>query len=124
IAVIGTVVTTQTISHAVSGIGRSTLTAGTKRDAIARVHALGASYSPAAVNRPAVAKTRSDIVARAVATASHDAVLFAAAVVVVGTLLSLLIPKLPLEPHVTPAEELTALVPIDPEDALRQVAVS
>jgi EmrB/QacA subfamily drug resistance transporter len=124
IAVIGTVVTTQTISHSVSGIGRSMLTAGTKRDAIARVHALGASYSPAAVNRPAVAKTLSDIVARAVASASHDAVLFAAAVVVVGTLLSLLIPKLPLEPHVTPAEELAALVPIDPEDALRQAAVS
>ena len=124
IAEIGTVVTAQTISRAASRIGGSTLAAGTKREAIARVHALGASYSPAAANPPAVARTLINVVARAVAAASQDAILFAAAVVGLGTLLSFLIPKLPLEPQVPPVEELTALVPIDPELALREAAVT
>jgi len=63
-------------------------------------------------------------VAHAVAAASQDAVLFAAVVVGLGTLMSLLIPKLPLEPQVPPAEELATLVPIDPELALREAAVT
>jgi EmrB/QacA subfamily drug resistance transporter len=124
IAVIGTVVTTETISRAASRIGRSTLTAGTKRGAISRVHALGASYSPAAANPPAVAKLLVGVVARAVAAASQDALLFAAAVVGIGTVLSFLIPKLPVEPQIPPVEELTALVPIDPELALREATVT
>jgi EmrB/QacA subfamily drug resistance transporter len=124
IAVIGTVVTAQTISRAASRIRGTTLPAGTKREAIARVHALGASYSPGAANRPAVARTLGDVVAHAVAAASQDAVLFAAVVVGLGTLLSLLIPKLPAEPQVPPAEELATFVPIDPELALREAAVT
>jgi MFS family permease len=104
IAVIGTVVTTQTISHAASQISSSTLAAGTKHDAIARVHALGANYSPSPANSPNVARTLSDAVARSVAIASHDAVLFAATVVILGTVVSLLIPKLASEPDMTPAE--------------------
>jgi EmrB/QacA subfamily drug resistance transporter len=123
IAVIGTVVTTQTITRAVSGIGASRLVTSTKHDAIARVHALGASYSPGTVNPPAAARALADIVARAVAVATHDAILFAAAVVGIGTLLSWLIPRLPPEPQVPPAEELTTLVPIDPELALREATL-
>jgi EmrB/QacA subfamily drug resistance transporter len=118
IAVIGTVVTVQTTNGAVSQIGRSTLDAGVRRDAIARVHALGANYSPAVGDSSRVAKTLSAVVARAVANASHDAVLFAAAVVAVGTLLSLLIPTVPLEPGVVTAEELAPVVAIDPEVAI------
>ncbi|MFI5042234.1 MAG: MFS transporter, partial [Acidimicrobiales bacterium] len=66
IAVIGTVVTAQTINHAVRQIGGSTLTAAIKRDAIARVHALGANYSPSGANPPAVARVLNADVARAV----------------------------------------------------------
>jgi len=124
IAVIGTVVTAQTISRATSRIRGTALPPSTKQAAIARVHALGASYSPGAANRPAVARTLVDVVAHAVAAASQDAVLFAAVVVGLGTLMSLLIPKLPLEPQVPPAEELATLVPIDPELALREAAVT
>ena len=124
IAVIGTVVTAQTISRAASRIRGTALPPSTKQAAIARVHALGASYSPGAANRPAVARTLVDVVAHAVAAASQDAVLFAAVVVGLGTLMSLLIPKVPLEPQVPPAEELATLVPIDPELALREAAVT
>ncbi len=96
IAVIGTVVTTQTVSHAVRAIGRSTLTPAVRTAAVARVHAMGASYAPAASSNPATARVLSAVVAGAVATASHDAVLFAAGVVTAGTLLSLLIPTVAL----------------------------
>jgi len=111
IAVLGTVVTTQTINHAASRIAGTSLTPAVKRAAIARVHALGANFAPSPSNPPAVAKALSDAVAHAVATASRDAILFAAAVVTIGTLLSLLIPKVALadHPHAidVPASDLT-----------------
>jgi len=61
------------------------------------VHALGANYAPSSGTPAAVASTLSGAVAKAVATASRDAVLFAAAVVIVGAVLSLLIPKVGFE---------------------------
>jgi len=97
IAVLGTIVTTQTVNHAVRGISRLPLSAATTREAIARVHALGANYAPSSGTPPALASTLSGAVAKAVATASRDAVLFAAAVVIVGAALSLLIPKVGFE---------------------------
>jgi hypothetical protein len=124
IAVLGTVVTTQTINHAVSRIGRTTLSAATKRAAVARVHALGANYSPTAASPPAVAKALTDAVAHAVATASRDAILIAGAVVIVGTLLSLLIPTVPLEARAASTDEQTVLTAVEPEAVIGAAAGS
>jgi MFS family permease len=115
IAVIGTVVTVQTTNGAVRQIGRSTLDGSIKREAIARVHALGANYSPSVGSSSRVAKMLSTVVARAVANASHDAVLFAAAVVAIGTLLSSLIPTVAPESHVAAVDEPVSAAAIDPE---------
>jgi EmrB/QacA subfamily drug resistance transporter len=124
IAVLGTVITTQTINHAVGRIGRTSLSAATKHDAVARVHALGANYSPTAASPPAVAKALTDAVAHAVATASRDAILIAGAVVIIGTLLSLLIPTVPIEARATSSDEQAAFVPVDPEAMLGAAAGS
>ena len=121
IAVIGTVVTVETINHATRSIRASALAAAVKRAAIARVHAMGANYSPAASGSPAATKELTGIVAKAVATASHDSLLFAAGMLVIGTGLSLLIPNRPLRAPST-AEELATLVPIDAEAALEGLA--
>jgi EmrB/QacA subfamily drug resistance transporter len=121
IAVIGTVVTVETINHATSAITRASLAPGVKQAAIDRVHSMGANYTPAASNPATTTDQLSRIVARAVATAGHDALLFAAGMLVIGTGLSLLIPNHPL-PVPTTAEELATLVPIDAEAAVNEPA--
>jgi EmrB/QacA subfamily drug resistance transporter len=122
IAVIGTVVTTETIKHASGAIRVSTkLSDGVKQAAIDRVHSMGASYSPAPGGSPAASRTLNSIVAHSVASASHDAILFAAATLLVGTALSLLIPTRAVRVPTT-TEELGALAPIDPEAAIEELA--
>ena len=53
VAVIGTVLTVQTVSHAVQRIKASALPAALKAQAMAGVHALGSGYAPP--NRPVAA---------------------------------------------------------------------
>jgi EmrB/QacA subfamily drug resistance transporter len=123
IAVIGTVVTTETINHASSAIRSSTLAAGVQQAAVARVHVMGASYTPAPGAPRAATHELTAIVARAVASASHDAILFAAATLVIGTGLSMFIPTRPARaPAATTEHELAALAPIDAEAAIEGLA--
>ncbi len=121
IAVIGTVVTVQTIRHATGSIRASSLGASVARAATARVHAMGANFSPAPSASAATTKALTAIVARSVSTASRDALLFAAGMLVIGTGLSLLIPNRPLRVPST-AEELATLAPIDAEAAVGEPA--
>ncbi len=130
IAVIGTVVTTQTIDHAVTAMGSTaSLRPSVRATAMGQVHALGANYvPPASLPNHAVA-TLTRILADSVSTATHDALLFAAAVVFIGGCLSWLIPSSAgraIPESVEPgdqalevmAEELSAFVPLDPEAEL------
>ena len=97
--------------------------------ATTQVRALGANYQPPASvpHHAAISLTR--ILSDSVSSATHDALLFAAAVVFVGGCLSWLIPSsagrhLPesAEPDDQAleemAEELSAFVPLDPEGEL------
>jgi hypothetical protein len=126
IAVIGTVVTTQTINHAVSAIASTpTLRPTVRASATAQVRALGANYEPPVGLAHHTATTLSHILADSVSTATHDALLFAAAVVFIGGCLSWLIPNtggrhaVPADPSDQAleemAEEMSAFVPVDPE---------
>ena len=85
--------------------------------------ALGGPLAFAAYN-PAVAKALTDAVAHAVATASRDAILIAGAVVIVGTLLSLLIPTVPLEARAASTDEQTVLTAVEPEAVIGAAAGS
>ncbi len=130
IAVIGTVVTTQTINHAVDGIAANpTLRPAVRAAATTQVRALGANYQPSAALSHHVAATLSRILADSVSSATHDALLYAAAVVFLGGCLSWLIPSSAgradhrAEPPADQAleemaEELSAFVPLDPEAEL------
>ena len=129
IAVIGTVVTTQTVDHAVSAIaGTAALRPAVRAQAVVQVRALGANYEPAPGLSHQAAATLSRILAQSVSTATHDALLFAAAVVALGACLSWLIPSTihrhaPVQDPADQAledmaEELAAFVPLDPEAEL------
>ena len=122
IAVIGTLVTTLTVNRAVTRVGATrTIPAGIGQRATAQIRAFGANYRPAAGLPHQIVAELTRIVSNAVASAAHDAVLFAAAVVFIGALLSLLIPT--KVPRVMPAEtelaeELGGFGPIDPESEI------
>jgi len=128
IAVIGTVVTTQTVDHAVTALGASALAPSVRATAITQVRALGANYvaPPGASRHTSATLTR--ILSESVSTATHDALLFAAAVVFIGACLSWLIPNVKARHRIQAdpadqaledmAEELGAFVPLDPDAEL------
>jgi hypothetical protein len=84
------------------------------------VHALGANYQPLPGVSGRVDAELRDIVARAVSSSSHLALLFAATVVLLGTCLSFLIPAnlSPVTPDAADAtpetvEDLATFVPVE-----------
>jgi MFS family permease len=125
IAVIGTVVTTVTVRQAIGRIATSTtLTPAVKARAVARVHALGANFQPLPNVSQRVESELSGIVARAVSSGAHSALLFATVVVLLGACCSFLIPAnlgLITEEAAEAteiAEDLATFVPIEVEVAL------
>ncbi|HVN50550.1 MAG TPA: MFS transporter [Acidimicrobiales bacterium] len=122
IATIGTLLTTLTVNHAIDTLGRArALPPRVATRAAAQVRALGANYRPAAGSRSAVSAELGHILRDAVSTATHGALLFAVAVVGAGALLSFLIPTgLPslATAENRAAEELGALLPLDPESEI------
>jgi hypothetical protein len=95
VAVIGSVLTAQTVRHAVASLTRPAgLPASLKVEAIARLHALGPNFSAPATAGAKDAAALDHILASAVSAGTRPALLFAAAVVGMGALLSLLIPRI------------------------------
>ena len=98
IAVIGTVVTTQTTNHAISRVrDAATIPLVVRQRAIDQIHALGANYRPSRGTPPEVARVFDGIVSHAVAAASRQAIFFGVVVVGVGTVLSFLIPHVAID---------------------------
>ena len=124
IAVIGTLVTTQTIRHATSSIRRSpTLPTEVKSVAIDRIQRASSGYRPPA-GHSSIVDQISHIMTRSIGFGTRDALLFAASVVIVGLGVSFLLPA-DLPRHAASgdtaeelAEDLAPLVPIDPEAEL------
>jgi EmrB/QacA subfamily drug resistance transporter len=120
VAVIGSVLTVQTIRHTTSQIARSpALRPGIKAQSIARVHELGASFAVPARALPREVAALQHALVVGVTDGSRPAILFAAAVVFMGTLLSLLIPPVVVHKPVSDAEitvdELAAFEPMVPD---------
>ena len=94
VAVIGSVVTSETIRRAVPAVRAAELSHVVKEQAVARLHALGPNFAPPRLATPHEVVTLERIVASAVSGATQPALLFAAAVVGAGAALSLLIPRI------------------------------
>jgi EmrB/QacA subfamily drug resistance transporter len=116
VAVIGSLLTAQTINHTISGIRSAPLPEGVKTQAIAGVHSLGANYAPTGN----AASGRNGALLRAalehgVTTGTRWALGFAVIVIACGTALSFLIPR-DAVPAGTPARRADTLEPLEPLD--------
>jgi MFS family permease len=95
VAVIGSIVTSETIRRAVTAVhATAELPRAVQEQAAARLRALGPNFAPPHLATTHQAAILERIVADAVASATRPSLLFAAAVVGTGAVLSLLIPRI------------------------------
>lgn len=92
-ALMGSLLTVQTTSRAVAALATSGLPAEVTSQATAAISALGPNYTPSPTAGAADAATLNQVFTQALADASRVALLVAAGIVAVGTLLSFLIPR-------------------------------
>ncbi len=114
IAVVGTLLTTLTIRHAVDAInGASELPPDVKATVITGVRAGGVSFDATSVGSPGAATTVRHALDAAVTAGARPALFFAAGVVAIGTMVSFLIPNVgPLD-----VEEIVELESLDADPA-------
>jgi MFS family permease len=94
IAIIGSLLTSVTISNAVSGVRDASLPAALREPVVASLHQNGVNFrAPAGATAGQLARL-GHIVEDAVASGTRTALLFAMIVVIVGALVSLLIPRI------------------------------
>ena len=133
IAVIGTLVTTQTVAHAVHQVnGSTTLSPAVRAQAAEQIRAASTGYRPAGGTSHGAIAELGRIMTGSVGAGTRDALLFAAGVVLLGLCLSMLLPNgsRPTEaddgtsgarPEALSeelADDLAGFVPIDPEAEL------
>jgi hypothetical protein len=122
IAIIASVFVAQTLSHAVTRIKTAALPAAIKAQALAGVRAAGASYTPAHAS-PHQAGVVQHALQLSVASGVQIALDFATVVVVIGLLLSFLIPPVPADLETAGASDpLEPVEPIDVDPRLREVS--
>jgi hypothetical protein len=121
VAVMGALLTAQTIRRATSEVASAALAPDVKVHALSRIHALGTNFAP-----PAGASARDLVTLRgmlesAVGSGARFALVFASVVVMIGALVSFLIPRdepPPVDPAVAAVERFEAFGPIDADPAL------
>ena len=126
VAVIGAILTTQTISHATSQIDDSSVSAGVKTEAIAGVHDFGANYTPPASTSPADTAVIEQALETGVIDGTRLALGFAFVVIALGGLCSLLIPNAgavrDVEHTLRSVEGFEPLEPMDPDPEILEPA--
>ena len=121
VAVIGSILSTQTIHHAVAGVRAGALPAAVKGQALGQIRAKGLNFV-APPGPSAAALTHA--LEGAIAAAARPALALCAAIVVAGSALSLLIPRIGLQrAEVQPAETFEGLEPVDPDPTVTVVDV-
>ena len=119
VAVIGTILTVQTVDHAIQHVKASSLSAAVKAQAIAGIHAGGSGFAPPKGSSPGAAEVVRTAVEQGVVHGTRVALVFAFVVVGIGSLLSLLIPNTaPVPVSERAADGFEPLEPIDPDPAL------
>jgi MFS family permease len=121
VAVIGALLTAQTISHATNEVDDSGLSTRAKSEAVAGIHALGANYQPPAGASASTAGVVERAVEHGVISGTRLGLSFAFVVVLFGALLSFLIPNTGSVPEVErvlrPVEGFEPLEPLDTDPA-------
>jgi EmrB/QacA subfamily drug resistance transporter len=94
VATAGTILTTQTINHTVSNLASAHLPARLSAHAAGIVHRYGVNFAVPKGSAPGQAATLHDVFTSGLAAGTRDAILFSAVMLAIGTLLSLLIPRI------------------------------
>jgi MFS family permease len=120
VAVIGSVFASLTISRTVSAVKSAALPASLRDTAVSAVHAQGAAFTVPRGVSGLDATTLSNALATGITDALRPALLLAAAFVLVGAFLSLLLPRTPpaTVEHEPLVETLAALEPVEPDPAI------
>jgi MFS family permease len=121
VAVIGALLTAQTVSHAISSITESALPAGLKAEAKAAVHALGSNFAVPSGASAHDANVLRQALESGVATGTRYALAFAAIVVGLGAVFSFLIPRDVVVPGDDGMRAVNAFEPLEPMDAPRRL---
>jgi hypothetical protein len=124
-AVIGSFLTAETVRHAIHAVSAAKeLPAALSKQAIAGIHALGPNYSPPADIGAGNATVLRSALADAISKGTRPALFFASALVLLGAIVSLLIPRIGPPGVGDPGEVLGAVEafevfePIDPDPAV------
>jgi len=115
-AIIGSLITVQTTNRAVDALRGSRLPAGVRDQAVASMRDLGPNFRPAANLSAADTSAIERILTEALATGARIGLLFATAVVFIGGLLSLLIPRVRPRPRTVEQEIVDTFEPFEPMD--------
>ena len=113
VAMIGSLLSVQILSHSVSRIRAAALPVAVKAQALTGVHAYGAFYTPPASTSPHDATILEHALRTSVVGGTRTALVFAASVVAVGAFLSFLIPRL-----AAPAKSARTTNPLEPLEPL------
>ena len=116
VAVIGSLLTAQTTSHAISGIKSANLTESARAHALSGVHALGTNYRPPGTVSAHDSALLTSALEHGVATGTRFALGFAIVVVAAGALLSFLIPRAPAQPGERSYRSVDVMEPLEPFD--------
>jgi len=93
VSVIGSLLTVRTVSAATSRIRASSVAASVKVQAIAGIHGAGSGYSPPSSVSAGDARAVGDAIAHGVISGTRLALLFAMIVILIGAVVSFLIPN-------------------------------
>jgi EmrB/QacA subfamily drug resistance transporter len=117
VAMIGSLLSAQILSHSVTRIRAAALPVAVKVQALAGVHAQGAFYRPPALTSPHDTTILQQALRTSVAGGTRAALVFAASVVLIGALLSFLIPRV-AAPKSRAVDDFESLEPLDVDPAL------
>ncbi len=117
VAMIGSLLSAQILSHSVSRIHAAAVPAAVKVQALAGVHASGAFYQPPASTNPHYTAILEHALRTSVASGTRAALVFAATIVLIGAAVSFLIPRV-AAPGARAANEFEPVEPLDVDPAL------
>lgn len=117
VAMIGSLLSAQILSHSVTRIHAAAVPAALKVQALAGVHASGAFYQPPASTGPRYTAILEHALRTSVASGTRAALVFAATIVLIGAFVSFLIPRV-AAPGARAANEFEPVEPLDVDPTL------
>ena len=120
VAVVGSVFASLTVKRTIEAVRESNLPAALRDTAVAGVHTQGAAFPVPRERRAADATTLSHALASGITDAAQLALLLAAAFVVIGAFLSLLLPKTAPVPPGVPGAVVEVFDPMEPVEPDRR----